>query len=66
MIVSTLASDEHATLTYGPPDPTRLTVAVLDEHGEKVRFVLEAEAIHQLAKLLRQIERQCPGAINGH
>jgi hypothetical protein len=66
MVVPTLAPDEQPVLTYGPPDPTRLTVAVLDEHGEKVRFVLEAEAIHQLAKLLRQIERQCPGAINGH
>jgi hypothetical protein len=53
-------------IDYGPPDPTRLAVTVLDDGGNSFPVVIEGRALVQLAKLIRGLEEQFPGALRGH
>jgi len=61
-----LDTESLAELDYGPPAETQLTIVAVNEAGEKVPLTLGAQALRQLAQVLRDIEVQLPGATKGH
>jgi hypothetical protein len=43
-----------------------LTIVAVNEAGEKLSLTLGAQALRQLANVLREIEAEHPGATKGH
>jgi hypothetical protein len=61
-----LDPESLAELEYGPPAETHLTIVAVNEAGEKMSLTLGAQALRQLASVLREIEAEHPGATKGH
>ena len=55
-----------AELEYGPTDPSRLEITLIDDKGKPLAGALEARAIRQLADLFGRIGTKFPGAVRGH
>jgi hypothetical protein len=62
-IISVLPDVE---LEYGPLATPRLKITVVDEQGTPTPLVFTQEALLHLAKVVRVVDGQFPGALRGH